>query len=243
MRALIATGPHGPDYQMGHAHADGLSFELYRGTQRVVTDTGTSTYDPGLRRERVRSTAAHNTMQIDGEEQLEAWGSFRVGRRGRGRAKTWDANDSWDWIIATHDGYQWLDGNPTHERLLAVSATAVWVIDRIAGTGEHEMRSAIHMHPDFPTDDVTVVALTGRAEKTPVELHERFNESRPMTEISVEVRSALPWVGGWLLLFESTGVAEAEIVEEAGLVRATCRRGSTRMQLVWNVDTSSVEFE
>ena len=40
-------------------------------SRRVVTDTGTSLYDPGPERQHLRSTAAHNTIQIDAEEGIQ----------------------------------------------------------------------------------------------------------------------------------------------------------------------------
>ena len=52
------VGPVGPDYQPGHGHADTLSFELSLGPDRLIVDSGTSTYDLGPERLRQRSTAA-----------------------------------------------------------------------------------------------------------------------------------------------------------------------------------------
>jgi uncharacterized heparinase superfamily protein len=64
VRAVMRAGPHGPDYLLGHAHADLLSFDLSIGTRRVVTDTGTGCYEAGPERQQLRSTAAHNTLQV-----------------------------------------------------------------------------------------------------------------------------------------------------------------------------------
>jgi Heparinase II/III-like protein/Heparinase II/III N-terminus len=72
-RSTLALFDHGalgmpPSY--GHAHADALSFVLYRDGEAVLIDPGTFTYtgDPAWRRY-FRSTAAHNTMRIDGADQ------------------------------------------------------------------------------------------------------------------------------------------------------------------------------
>ena len=82
---IFDCGPLGPDYQPGHGHCDVLSYELSLHGQRVVVDTGVSTYEPCAERLYERSTAAHNTLRVDGEEQAEVWASFRVGRRPQGR--------------------------------------------------------------------------------------------------------------------------------------------------------------
>src|SRR5258707_12230331 len=77
------VGEIGPDHLPGHAHADTLSFELSLRGQRVLVNTGTSTYEVSAERLRQRGTAAHNTVMVDGADSSEGWGSFRVGRRVR----------------------------------------------------------------------------------------------------------------------------------------------------------------
>jgi len=242
--AVIRAGAHGPDYQLGHAHADGLSFELYRGPSCVISDTGTGTYDAGPSRRRIRSTAAHNTLQLDGQEQLETWGSFRVGRRGRGRVRKRDSDNHWDWVWGTHDGYRWLSGNPLHQRLLAVSNEAVIALDAVTGAGRHRIRSAIHLHPDLPSNWGEIASLTGEVQKTEVPLHERFNSCRPMTELFVEAESELPWLGGWVLIFEPLEAPpQIELSETSSGVVLRCERGSGAIELSWDLESGAVEIE
>ncbi|HXV35657.1 MAG TPA: alginate lyase family protein [Myxococcota bacterium] len=240
--AVFRAGPHGPDQQLGHAHADGLSFELYCGSAQWITDSGTRTYDAGALRDRLRSTAAHNTVQLDGEEQLEAWGSFRVGRRGRGRVVAWGAADAWEWIWAVHDGYRWLAGRPLHERLLAVSPNALIALDAVTGGGRHAIRSALHLHPDLPRERVAIAALRGEIQQIEVALHERFNESRPMAEWFVECEAALPWFGGWGIAWELGGAPLAFELRETA---TGCRlewEGPAARSVSWNLKARSVEF-
>src|SRR6185503_19989802 len=78
---IFDCGPLGPDYQPGHGHSDVLSYELTLHGRRVIVDTGVSSYERGPERYYERSTAAHNTIRVDGSEQAEIWGGFRVGRR------------------------------------------------------------------------------------------------------------------------------------------------------------------
>ena len=80
---LIDCGLVGPDYQPGHAHCDMLSYELCIDGRRVIVDSGVHDYEASDLREYVRSTAAHNTVRVDGMEQLEIWGAFRVARRAK----------------------------------------------------------------------------------------------------------------------------------------------------------------
>jgi uncharacterized heparinase superfamily protein len=234
VQAVIRAGPHGPDHQLGHAHADGLSFELTRGRQRIITDTGTGTYDPGGVRDRTRCTAAHNTVQVDGEEQLEAWGSFRVGRRGRGRVLARNSDVTWDWLWATHDGYRWIRGGPTHHRLLAVSAETVLVLDAVAGSGDHRIRSALHLHPDVDLRAVSVIGLGGETASTEVPLYERFNEARWMREFYVEAETRLPWAGAWVVTFGDPGeVRTSELRCEGGRVVVEYADRARRIVASW----------
>ena len=83
------AAPIGPDYQPGHAHGDLLSFELSLAGRRVIVDAGVHGYDGDPLRAWCRSTRAHNTVEIDGEDQCEFWGTFRVARRARPRDVVW----------------------------------------------------------------------------------------------------------------------------------------------------------
>src|SRR5690606_33541669 len=71
----------GPDHLPGHAHADTLSMELSLFGQRVLVNSGTPLYAAGSERLRIRSTEAHNTLVVAGENSSEVWDSFRVARR------------------------------------------------------------------------------------------------------------------------------------------------------------------
>jgi uncharacterized heparinase superfamily protein len=231
--AVVRGGAHGPDHQLGHAHADGLSFELSLGAQRVVTDTGTPTYDAVPLRARARSTAAHNTLQVDGQEQIEAWGSFRVGRRGCGRVEARGEGGGFAWVQLAHTGWRWLSGRPLHRRLLALGEACLLVVDRLEGRGSHRVRSALHLHPGRPPG-VRVLALGGAPREIAAPLHERFNETREATEVFLEASAALPWAGGWLVLFDAAAEppdVELHVEEGGGVVR--CGGAGAGFELLW----------
>lgn len=79
----IDCGDIGPAYQPGHTHCDFLSYVLMQHGQWLIVDSGVYEYEAGAMRHYVRSTAAHNTVAVDGREQSEVWAEFRVGRRAR----------------------------------------------------------------------------------------------------------------------------------------------------------------
>ncbi|WP_417047327.1 heparinase II/III domain-containing protein [Enorma massiliensis] len=78
LAVMFDAGEAGPSYMLGHAHCDCLSFELSCKSEPVIVNSGTCAYQSELR-SFFRSTAAHNTCVVDGEEQLECWGEHRVG--------------------------------------------------------------------------------------------------------------------------------------------------------------------
>jgi uncharacterized heparinase superfamily protein len=230
---VVRAGAHGPDHQLGHAHADLLSFEASVGPARVVTDTGTGTYDAGPVRARLRSTAAHNTVQLDDAELLEAWGSFRSGRRGRASVRAQGTEAGVAWLHAGHDAWRFLPGRPRHERLWVLAADRLVVLDVVLGRGRHRVRSALHLHPDAPPRVRLDWIPTGEHPRTaPAPLHERFNETREMTETAWEAEAELPWIGGWALAWMERPEEAWELAYEDGRIRAR----SDGLEIGWRVE-------
>ncbi|MGE0468505.1 MAG: heparinase II/III family protein [Nitrospira sp.] len=148
---IIDCGSIGPDYQPGHAHCDTLSYELAIAGRKVVVDSGVFDYEPSQERAYARSTRAHNTVMVDGEEQSEIWGVFRVARRARPLYAHIQANAQEVVLFeGAHDGYMRLSGSPIHRRRISYDDGATsWIItDVLEGTGSHRMESFVHIHPD-----------------------------------------------------------------------------------------------
>ncbi|MDF1553826.1 MAG: alginate lyase family protein [Deferrisomatales bacterium] len=147
-RMLVDCGPVGPDYQPGHAHCDTLAYELALGGRRVVVDTGVYEYPPGAMRHYARSTAAHNTVRVDGEEQSEIWAAHRVGRRARPLGAELNCDGDGLRFVGSHDGYRRL--GVTHEREITWGSESGWTVhDRLTGKGRHRAESFVHLHPEF----------------------------------------------------------------------------------------------
>lgn len=143
---IFDCGPLGPDYQPGHGHCDLASYELSLRGQRVVVNPGASTYEAGPERSYERSTAAHNTVRIDGEEQAEIWASFRVGRRPQTGQIRSGAHGGFLWVSGAHHAYQRL--GVVHARTILWRAPDTWiVVDHLEGSGTHQAESFVHFHP------------------------------------------------------------------------------------------------
>ena len=138
-------GRVGPDYIPGHAHADTLSFELSVYGDRVIVNGGTSQYGADAERHRQRSTAAHSTVEINGENSSEVWGGFRVARRAFPIGLEVDKTAKK--VHCGHNGYRRLKGSPIHWRTWTGEGNKVVVTDRVKGEFDSAV-SRFHLHPD-----------------------------------------------------------------------------------------------
>lgn len=146
---LIADfGGIGPDHNPGHGHADLFSFELSLTGSRVITDSGVHDYENSATRQYCRSTAAHNTVEIDRQNQCELWGAFRVARRGYPRDVAWHPGEQGFTLSGWHDGYRRLPGRPVHARHMEWDAAdGLTVRDRITAGRAVRIVSRLHLHP------------------------------------------------------------------------------------------------
>lgn len=141
-------GRIGPDYIPGHAHADTFSFELSLRGHRVIVDAGVYDYEDSPMRAYCRGTSAHNTVEIDGRDQCELWGAFRVARRGYPHDVLWEPGEQGFRLSGWHDGYRRLPGRPVHYRRIDWSADGtLTVLDRVTSSRDVRVVSRVHLHP------------------------------------------------------------------------------------------------
>ena len=139
---IVDVGNIGPDYIPGHAHSDTFSFELYIEGEQFIVDTGLSTYETNKRRIFERSTVSHNTVQVEGEEQSEVWGAFRVASR----AKVIDLVEKKDYISAFHDGYKKKLG-VMHQREFIFENNSIKIVDTIHSKNRYDAVARLHFYP------------------------------------------------------------------------------------------------
>jgi hypothetical protein len=160
------AGPHGFLSIAAHAHADALSIEVRYGGVEVLADPGTYTYhgDPQWRAY-FRSTLAHNTLELAGEDQSVSGGPFMwvshtssrlldVVQDRKGEVESWSAE---------HDGYRRLNPPALHRRRVRLNRQArrLEVVDQVLSEGQHQCRLAFHLGP---TIQVALDGSTARLE-------------------------------------------------------------------------------
>lgn len=204
--ALLDVAPLGPDYLLGHGHADTLSFELSIGARRVVVNGGTSRYGVSEQRLRERGTAWHSTVQVAGADSSEVWSGFRVGRRARPSPIR---VDGWE-VEGEHDGYAWLRGSPRHRRRWSMG-DGEFTVEDVVAPGVHPAIARLHLAPGL--------ALV------PAEQARRWrirDGERDLAQVQVEVGDARESASQYAPRFGVLlPVQTLEVVLKAG--RARCR--------------------
>jgi uncharacterized heparinase superfamily protein len=146
-------GPHGYLSIAAHAHADALALEVRVGGVDLLADPGTYCYaaEPAWRGW-FRSTAAHNTLEVDGTDQSTAAGPHLWTRHARAwleHAAGLDGGPVAEWRAA-HDGYRRLRPPAVHRRTVRLHRPArrLVVEDGLEGDGAHDCRLAFHLGPE-----------------------------------------------------------------------------------------------
>jgi uncharacterized heparinase superfamily protein len=152
---VLDVGPLCPPHLPAHAHADALSFVAWFDGRPMVVDPGIGDYRGSIR-DRLRSTAAHATVAVDGLDQCHFWGAFRAaGLPTVTRGAVERCGEAW-LLRASHDGYRRLPDPVIHHRLF------VWIPEDGLVVADHlEARATHHVRTSLPlADGVADPALT-----------------------------------------------------------------------------------
>ncbi len=145
---IIDCGPTCAKDLPAHGQGDSLSFEWSLNKTRFIVDTGVFEYKPGIKRSYSRSTAAHNTITIDNQDQSQLWSSFRTGRRANTFINYWKNDENGFSLQAYHDGYQRLNGKPIVSRKLDFQNNHLRVNDSVLkGDFKQKLNSRILFSP------------------------------------------------------------------------------------------------
>jgi len=144
--SIIDVGHIGADYIPGHVHSDIFNFELKILGRAFIVDMGLSTYETCLRRMLERSTASHNTVEVNSENQSDVWGGFRVGKR----ANIVNLEEKENYFKATHDGYK--KDNIYHTRTWNFYDKKLIITDSL--NKNIQAISRLHFHPSITKEEI-----------------------------------------------------------------------------------------
>ncbi|PYV25794.1 MAG: hypothetical protein DMG27_08715 [Acidobacteria bacterium] len=158
VEALFFAMPNGIHGKGSHTHNDKLSVVLRVEGKELFCESGTGCYtrDVDLRNE-FRSTKAHNTVVVKGQEQntipMGKGGAFSCGNDARVGPLEWEtSNGNWR-LRAPHFGYQRM--GMTHSRTLLWNDDRYLTIeDDFAGSGGCTIEAHYHLDPSWKVVDI-----------------------------------------------------------------------------------------
>ena len=149
VRVLFDCGPLGMRPLNGHGHSDALSFVLYVNGRAVFIDPGTYTYYSSPKwRDYFRSTAAHNTVRVDGRDQATFSGPFCGTDRARSQCLGFEDGVS---VAGRHFSYCGGPDPVTHSRTLQFvdapdsGSVCLRITDRLAAAAPHAYELFFHL--------------------------------------------------------------------------------------------------
>lgn len=147
VRVVVDCAPLGYLSIAAHGHADALSFTLSAAGEELLTDPGTYAYHTQKAwRDYFRSTAAHNTVQVDGQDQSEIGGNFMWLRKANARLRSHAPGDAVQVFEGEQDGYRRLADPVLHRRRIDFDRVRneLVVRDTLECRGQHDV--ALHWH-------------------------------------------------------------------------------------------------
>jgi hypothetical protein len=148
---VMDFGPHGYLSTAAHGHADALSIWLALDDEYFLVDAGTYAYHSHPEwRTYFRSTAAHNTAQVDGRNQSEMAGRFLWSAKANTRLLRFENGSEQVVIEAEHDGYSRLPDPVMHRRTIAFDRATgnLNIEDSFQCGAKHRLELFFHMHED-----------------------------------------------------------------------------------------------
>jgi uncharacterized heparinase superfamily protein len=205
---VFSAQPNGADGVGHHTHNDKLSFTLSVEGIPFFIDPGTGVYtaDPTARN-RLRSTAMHNTAVIDDQEQnrLRHNDLFSLENDAQLIVDDYVPDER---IVAAHTGYRRLSPPVTHRRIVELSKNLWRIDDRLDGSGEHAIQWNFVLgeniqaegidarHVSLKSGNVTltfeVVGEVGPLEIGTSVFSPAYGEVRPTHSLRLRTRAQLP---------------------------------------------------
>jgi peptidoglycan/xylan/chitin deacetylase (PgdA/CDA1 family) len=137
---------YGP-YRTSHSDLDAMNLVIYGNGHQLLVDPGLYTYEPGDYRSYFNGTSAHNTVIVNGKNQL----------KGTGYAGEFYSGSDY----AYQSAYHFLYSDVVHHRAVALlGSNYVLIIDHLISPEEQEYTQRFHI---FPGAELTIDGLTVQA--------------------------------------------------------------------------------
>ncbi len=209
-QVFFDAGDIGMEGHGGHGHNDTFSFELWTEGGPLIVDPGTYAYTADVAlRNKLRGTASHNTVMIDGVELAEFSGLWNILEdQTRVQIDEWNAGERATTICATHRAYERLHLPVRHRRrmILDHSNDRLFIEDAIVGMGRHVVMASFHLAPNVRACVVNdrlvelvrgdrrywIECSQGRVRLESAVFSRSFGRREPTTVVRVEVEGHAP---------------------------------------------------
>ncbi len=191
---FIDCGPIGLGGRGGHGHNDCLSFEAMLNGVLLISDCGvyvyTASYDE---RNLFRSTAYHNTPQIDGEEinRFISWDNlWGFHQDAEHQVIAWRTNAESTHFCGAHTGYHRLPSPLSLNRTLNLyhKTHSLEIIDNFSSSSSHHFRIPLHLalgvEPEITADKNIVLTAQNKQFLLTWDNKEKWNISIEKSRIS-----------------------------------------------------------
>ena len=250
MQAVIDAGPQGA-LAAGHGHADALSLTLHAEERELLGDPGTYEYvSAGTERDQFRGTAAHNTLQLDGQSQSKPKGPFAWKQLTKAKAERWISGRTFDLFVGSHDGYSHPENPLIHRRSVFFRKPKFWLVrDVMLGTGKHQLDIRWHLSPELtsssPAKDrffapgkrggIALFSPTGQSWSKTVEQgawSAAYGRKEPAIEVRFTTVTTLP--AEFATLLAPICVSPEEAASQASLMQVSPSRGMSVYRFIDN---------
>jgi Heparinase II/III-like protein/Heparinase II/III N-terminus len=163
MMVVFDAGQLGMPPLYAHGHADALSFWLAYGGYEFLVDPGTfAYYTHDAWRAYFRSTAAHNTIRVDGYDQSIPGGRFLWSHVANCQVDHTLDNDEFSEVEASHDGYRQLGDPVIHRRCLRLykKSRTLLITDQLHAAHSHHIEVFFHFSENCQVNQTGLSSFT-----------------------------------------------------------------------------------
>ena len=192
---IFDCGPLGLEPLAAHGHADALSVMLRAFGQDILLDPGTYDYFSFANwRNYFRSTRAHNTIVIDGENQSIMSGPFMWAGQACARCVNWEPAKEGGRVAGEHDGYTRLKDPVIHRRSVELDGRerTVTIRDDVLARGNHNAEVCFHL-----SEHCRIADVLGNQFRVDAGRGEATIELDPRLTVRMLTGSENP-IGGWV---------------------------------------------
>ncbi len=163
LHAAFTCGQLGvKDQNCVHGNADALSLDISGYGETLLIDPGRYIYE-GPWRIWFKSTSAHNTITVDGQDSSELADEWMFKTWAESTLHRFASTEKFDYVDGSHNGFERLEDPVIHRRKVVFVKPRFWlVIDELTARATHQVDQYWHLGPEakLQQDETLAVSAT-----------------------------------------------------------------------------------